>query len=147
MVAIQIHGHNSDAKQVGTHSLARWHARGCWFLCPGSEEKLGSVATREVTECKSCQTTTSMVEKPTRFTSQSRHMKTKRGQTVPVDIARAVRGKKTALAGFQSMPPSYQHEYLDYIQEGKKLETQSQRIQKSITMMAKWYRDRPKKHQ
>lgn len=87
-------------------------------------------------------------------------MVTKRGQLVPLDIATAIRSNRTALTGFEHMPPagshkihpdfmgalSHQHEYLSYILEAKLPDTRLRRIQQSIAMMAKWERQHAKRH-
>lgn len=69
-------------------------------------------------------------------------MKTKRNQIVPFDFGRAIRANRTALAGFETMPPSHQERYLEWIDGAKKPETRTKRIAPAVRMMAAWWRQR-----
>lgn len=69
-------------------------------------------------------------------------MKTKRRITITPDIARAIRANPSAFAGFTRMPPSHQHEYLEYILKARKPQTRAKRIATSVTMMAAWHQEK-----
>ncbi len=60
---------------------------------------------------------------------------TKRGDVVPPDLDEAFRTNPEALAVFEVLPPSHQHEYLDYIVEVKKPEMRARRVAKSIAII------------
>lgn len=68
-------------------------------------------------------------------------------RSVPQSIMRHIRANKTAIAGFNAMPPSHKREYIEYIQGAKKSETRSRRIKKSVEMMAQWWKEKKKKKQ
>ncbi|TNE79102.1 MAG: hypothetical protein EP332_12185 [Bacteroidetes bacterium] len=48
---------------------------------------------------------------------------------------KALESDRIAMANFQQMPPSHQREYLAYISEAKKEETQLRRVEKSIQLL------------
>lgn len=56
---------------------------------------------------------------------------------VPHIFHQALARNKTALKQFESLPPSHQREYIEYIIEAKKLETRKRRIEQAVQMLKK----------
>ncbi|MBI2985000.1 MAG: YdeI/OmpD-associated family protein [Candidatus Kerfeldbacteria bacterium] len=61
---------------------------------------------------------------------------------VPPDFAKALRTRPLTLRAFQSMPPSHQRRYVEYIYEAKLEKTRRQRIAKSLSMIVAGERKR-----
>jgi hypothetical protein len=59
-----------------------------------------------------------------------------RAVSVPRDFKQALAANPSAAAAFQTLPPSHQQEYLDYIAAAKKDETRQRRIAASIVKLA-----------
>ena len=56
--------------------------------------------------------------------------------TIPPDLARALRAHRTAAAAFARLAPSHRREYVGFVIEAKKLETRERRIAKTIAALA-----------
>lgn len=69
-------------------------------------------------------------------------MKTQKGTSIPIELARELKKNRQALSAFQAMPPSHQKEYVGYIAEAKKAETRTIRAAKSIEMILRWQLER-----
>ena len=62
---------------------------------------------------------------------------TKGGQIPPDDLIRALKKNKKALGHFSKLAPSYQRNYILWINDAKKEETRMRRIDKAIQMLEK----------
>lgn len=55
---------------------------------------------------------------------------------MPAEFAEALKGNKRALKTFENLAPSYQKQYLGWIEVAKRPETKEKRIQESIRLLA-----------
>jgi hypothetical protein len=55
---------------------------------------------------------------------------------VPADLTAALRRRKGALANFQAMSPSHQHEYIEWLVDAKREETRDKRLATAIDWIA-----------
>jgi uncharacterized protein YdeI (YjbR/CyaY-like superfamily) len=56
-------------------------------------------------------------------------------ETIPIELAEALRKDKAAKAKFDAMPPSHRREYAGYVAEAKKAETRQRRAAKAAQMI------------
>lgn len=57
-------------------------------------------------------------------------------QTLPDDLRAALQDNSQAATAFLCLPPSHQREYLNFIQEARKVETRRKRIEKTLSMLS-----------
>jgi uncharacterized protein YdeI (YjbR/CyaY-like superfamily) len=57
--------------------------------------------------------------------------------TTPKDLKAALKSA-AALGAFEAMPPSHRHEYIEAIEEAKKPETRTRRIEQAVKMIKAW---------
>ena len=55
--------------------------------------------------------------------------------TVPPDLARALRANARAAAAFRRLAPSHRREYVGFVIEAKKPETRARRVAKTVTAL------------
>lgn len=65
-----------------------------------------------------------------------RETRARRAIPMHPELARALRAKPRALAFFDSLPPSHQREYLEWIAEAKKPETRAKRVATTVTWLS-----------
>lgn len=58
-------------------------------------------------------------------------------KTIIEEIEMMLQSHPTALAYWRRLSPSHQHEYIKWIDEAKKRETKTRRIEQTITMLLK----------
>ena len=58
-------------------------------------------------------------------------------ESVPADLAKALKGNKKARAAFEDMAPSHRKAYAQWIEDAKKPETRSRRLAKALEMIEK----------
>ena len=56
--------------------------------------------------------------------------------TVPPDLARALRGNERAAAAFARLAPSHRREYVGFVIDAKRPETRARRIAKTVAALA-----------
>lgn len=54
---------------------------------------------------------------------------------IPVELAEALGDNAEAKARFDSLPPSHQREYINWITEAKRTETRERRAAKAVLML------------
>jgi uncharacterized protein YdeI (YjbR/CyaY-like superfamily) len=65
-------------------------------------------------------------------------MKTRKGIAIPDDLVAALRADDGLAATFESMRPSCQREYADWVHTAKKPDTRARRIGSVLAEVAKW---------
>ncbi len=72
-------------------------------------------------------------------------MKTISTLEVPPALAEALRASAKARKAFERMPPSHRREYIQWVTEAKKPETQARRAGKAVERIAEWARQHSEK--
>jgi uncharacterized protein YdeI (YjbR/CyaY-like superfamily) len=65
-------------------------------------------------------------------------MRTRKGVAIPDDLAAALRADDGLATTFESMRPSCQREYADWVRTAKKPDTRARRIGSVLAEVAKW---------